>query len=308
MRQGKWLRHLGYTESLTHKKKLFSLLKEKENFMNTITTDRITKLMNLRKLSPTTQIAYLRVIQNFMNQTEKELDKITEQDIIEYLIQRSEKLSAASLRVEISALKFSFRQLNCQEINLKGLTPRGTRRLPKVFTSDQIKSILACTPYPTYRALFSICYASGLRVSEALRLEATDIDSKRMLIKIRSGKGNRDRTALLSQKTLDFLRLYWQNDRPKVDSKRVLFPSSSGNPLCYTSVYQVFQLALTTAGIPKAGLHSLRHSFATHLLENGYDLPTIQALLGHASLRSTSCYLHVSSERFKSVASPWDSL
>lgn len=156
------------------------------------------------------------------------------------------------------------------------------------------------------RALLMLIYSAGLRRSEAAHLLVSDIDSERMSITIRQGKGQRDRVVMLSPVLLQTLQQYWRYEHPKV----WLFPGATpGQPISGTDVFGVFHNALRRAGITKpVSPHSLRHAFATHMLEAGVDLRTIQALLGHRSLKTTSRYLHVSPQQLRATASPLDSL
>jgi integrase/recombinase XerD len=155
-----------------------------------------------------------------------------------------------------------------------------------------------------HKAILLTVYSSGLRISEVLNLAVSDIDSKQMLIRVRYGKGGKDRFSILGKENLHILRLYWKLYKPK----DLLFPGLiPGKPLTARNIQRVFRTAKERAGISKpVSIHSLRHSFATHLLENNIDLRTIQVLLGHTSIRTTCIYLHLSTKRISSIRSPLD--
>jgi site-specific recombinase XerD len=175
-----------------------------------------------------------------------------------------------------------------------------------VLNAQELAALFDALESPKYRALLITCYASGLRVGEACRLRIDDIDSQRMLLRVRDGKGGKERLTLLSPRLLDVLRHYWLIDKPR----RWLFPGQvTGQPINPASVRLVLREAASKAGITRHfTAHSLRHSFATHLLDAGTDLVLIQALLGHHSIRTTSRYTHVSSQRLQKTVSPLEQL
>jgi integrase/recombinase XerD len=184
--------------------------------------------------------------------------------------------------------------------------PRTEQRLPMILSREEVARILTVPPHLKSRALLMTIYAAGLRRSEAARLRVTDIDSARMTITVRQGKGQKDRLVMLSPVLLETLRQYWRHNKPK----QWLFPGENPDqPISDNVVFAVFHNAIRRAGITKkVSPHSLRHSFATHLLESGTDLRTIQILLGHRSLKTTARYLHVSQQQMRTIASPLDSL
>jgi integrase/recombinase XerD len=182
--------------------------------------------------------------------------------------------------------------------------PLKSRTLPKVL-SEEVTRLLRGTDNLKHRCLLMVIYSAGLRSGEAVRLRVHDIDSDRMLIRIEGAKGKKDRYSLLSQKTLDKLREYVARYRPK----EFLFPGAKGGPYTATSARKIFQRAKARAGITKpATLHTLRHSFATHLLEHGVNLRNIQQLLGHASPKTTEIYTHVSKTVMGKIDNPLDRL
>jgi site-specific recombinase XerD len=184
--------------------------------------------------------------------------------------------------------------------------PRTMQKLPLILSQEEVARILTAPPHLKSRALLMTIYAAGLRRSEAASLRVRDIDSARMTIAVHGGKGQKDRVVMLSPVLLEILRQYWRKNKPK----EWLFPGVNPNqPISSNDVFAVFQNAVRRAGITKKVCpHSLRHSFATHLLESGTDLRTIQILLGHRSLKTTSRYLHVSQQQVRATVSPLESL
>jgi site-specific recombinase XerD len=183
---------------------------------------------------------------------------------------------------------------------------RPARRLPHVLNREEVAALLAAPPNLKHRAVLATIYAGGLRVGEAVRLRVSDVDSRRMVLRVDQGKGRKDRYVMLAQKLLALLREYWREERPR----SWLFPGAEPDaPLTTGSVWHVFKEAQRTAGVTKrVSVHSLRHAFATHLLERGVNLVVIQRLLGHGSVRSTEIYTHVGGAYLKDTPSPLDDL
>lgn len=183
---------------------------------------------------------------------------------------------------------------------------RGESTLPEILGREEVERILTAPTNAKHRALLMTTYSAGLRVSEVVGLSVSDIDSQRMVIRVRQGKGNKDRYTILSERLLAELRSYWKRERPP----SYLFPGTDiERPMSRSAAQQIYQHAKKGAGITKkGGIHSLRHAFATHLLEAGVDLRTIGVMLGHSSMRSTVRYLRVTVERIASVRSPLDLL
>jgi len=187
------------------------------------------------------------------------------------------------------------------------IPPRKTpQQLPEVLGRQELERLFLCTPNAKHRVVLMTTYAAGLRASEALHLQAKDIDSGRMMIRVRQGKGEKDRYTLLSNRLLEELRCYWRQYRPRP----WLFPGQEATrPLTYRSAIALFTKAKENAGITKqGGLHMLRHSFATHLLEAGVDTRTIQLLMGHSSIRTTVRYLQLTCKTIGATQSPLDLL
>ncbi len=263
--------------------------------------------LELRGLSPETQKIYLYYVTNFSRYFNRSPYHLGKREIKEYLLYllREKKASASTVNLCYSALKFLYaRTLKREEIMEKIPRLRSTKKLPVVLERQEVESLFSVTSNLKHRAILMLIYSSGLRLREASYLKVSDIDSKRMVLRIRQGKGRKDRYTLLSTLALEVLRKYWRHCRPK----EWLFPGRlSDKPLSVRSIQRVFKKARTLAGITKpATVHTLRHSFATHLLEQGTDLYRIQLLLGHRSLKTTAIYLHVSRKELVRIVSPLD--
>jgi integrase/recombinase XerD len=265
--------------------------------------------MELRRYSKNTINHYLCHIRRFCTYFDKPADDLGENEIRQYLhhcIQQG--LSSDYINICNSALKFLYTiVLNRTWNSYKIPRLRKENKLPVVLSEDEIVAILQKIINLKYRTILMTCYGSGLRISEALKLRITDIDSQNMQIRVIQGKNRKDRYSILSEINLQQLRFYWSKYRPKGE---FLFSSfTSGNPIPVQNVQLAFKQAIIEASIQKkASVHSLRHSFATHLLENGTDLRTIQELLGHSSITTTSRYVHVTRKHLQGVQSPLDKI
>lgn len=216
-------------------------------------------------------------------------------------------VSYESYRQCLAAVKFLYTVTLGRAWEVERLPfPRRRRRLPKVLSAEQVAAVLAGVHRLKYRALLATMYAAGLRVSEACHLRAEDVDSQRMVLLVRDGKGGKDRLTVLSPRLLDLLRRYWKVEKPQ----GWLFPGRTREGhISPNSVRSAFRGVLLEAGIQgKFSPHHLRHSFATHLLDDGTELVVIQALLGHRMLRSTALYTHVSTRHLQRTTSPLDHL
>ena len=183
--------------------------------------------------------------------------------------------------------------------------PKKPQTLPVVLSLDEVRHFLGCVANPKHRTILTICYAAGLRVSEAVRLKPIDIDSKRMVIRVEQGKGKKDRYVMLSPRLLEILRDWWRVSKPKA----WLFPGVAGRHISEAAVQLACQQTLRLSGIRKPVTpHSFRHAFAVHLLESGTDVRRIQLLLGHRSLATTARYLRIATSTVCSTASPFDLL
>ena len=216
------------------------------------------------------------------------------------------KLSESEIHSRMNAVKFYFEQvLHRQKMFFDIPRPKKKLLLPKMLNKAEIKKIIAATENPKHALILKVCYGMGLRVSEVVALKLSDIDSAEMLVRIEQGKGKKDRIAVLPESLLPELREYYLNYRPKV----YLFEGQEGGAYSVRSAQAVFKKAMEKAGIKKkVGIHGLRHSFATHLLETGTDIRFIQELLGHNSIKTTQIYTHVTDLSKSKIKSPLDSL
>lgn len=238
-------------------------------------------------------------------------DTLSSDQLQAYLLHMisEKKLAYASVNQAACAFRFLYgRVLKRPDTHLDIPMAKVPQRLPQVYTRDEIRRLLACARDLRSKALLTTTYAAGLRVSEVCSLQLADIESSpdRMCLKVRQGKGGQDRYTLLSPRLLNNLRTYWQVFRPRL----WLFPARDGNhPIDPKQAQRWFWAARDVAGLPRdAGIHTLRHSFATHLLESGVDLHTIQRLLGHGHTSTTMRYLHLAQSRLTGATSPLELL
>lgn len=263
--------------------------------------------LELKGLSPNTQEIYLRQVSQFSGHFGRSPRHLGEKDIKEYLLYliREKKVSTSTVNLCYHALKFLYEKtLNRVWIMARVPRLKSIKQLPVVLDKEEVESLFSVTKNIKHRAILMLIYSSGLRLMEAARLKVTDIDSKRMLVRIKQGKGRKDRYTILSKTALKVLREYWSQYRPKEWLFEGRLP---GRPLTGRSIQKVLIKAKKLAGIKKpATVHTLRHSFATHLLEAGTNLYHIQLLLGHRSLNTTTIYLHVSRKELVRIVSPLD--
>jgi integrase/recombinase XerD len=265
--------------------------------------------MDLRGLRPGTQERYLSQLQFFMAYYQQPPETMEETHVREYLhhLIITKNASRSTVNIAYNALKFFFKYSLRRAFVMEHI-PRAKKekRLPVVLSQQEVRRILAATTNLKHRAILMTIYGAGLRVSEAARLKIANIDSNTMQIHVQLGKGNVDRYTILSQTNLDILRQYWATYRPKL----WLFPgASSDKPISSASIQQLFYRVKKKAGISKpASVHSLRHSFATHLLEAGTHLLSIQKFLGHSRITTTCRYLHLMPASIMKVKSPLDLL
>jgi site-specific recombinase XerD len=270
--------------------------------------DQMEMDMKLRRFSPKTIACYLACMRGVAKHFHKSPAELGEEEIRSYLHQLMEerKVSQSVLVQTYSALKFFFEKTLQKQWNAFRI-PRckQRRKLPGVLTREEVESILSATKNLKHRAILMTIYAAGLRIGEVTRLKVSDIDSGRMMIRVNEGKGLKDRYSLLGERNLEMLRLYWKAYRPL----EWLFPGRNAScPVSTSAIQRVFKTSLEKAGIKKkASVHTLRHCFATHLLESGTDLYYIQRLLGHKSASTTSVYLHITGKEIRKIKSPIDS-
>ena len=218
----------------------------------------------------------------------------------------NKKLSHSYVNQAISAIKFYYEKVLHQEAAPSYIRPKKEKKLPNVLTLHEVKNILESLQNIKHKALLYLTYSSGLRVSEVVRLQLQDLDQDAKTIRIRQGKGRKDRYTLLSESAFAIVRHYCHQEKPS----KWLFPGQNkSSHLTERTVQKIFDHALSQSGInKKASLHTLRHSFATHLLEGGIDLRYIQELLGHQSIRTTQLYTHISRKNIKNIKSPLDQM
>jgi site-specific recombinase XerD len=265
--------------------------------------------LTLKGYSEHTHRDYLRYLRRFAKHFMRSPAEMGEEEIRAFLLHLVEEQKADPYlqKAHISALKFFYRTtLGRPEVVANIPNPKLPKRMPVVLSGQEVLAIFEATPYIKHKAMIATTYAAGLRISEICSIRKTDIDSQRMRILIH-GKGKKDRYCLLSPMILELLREYYRKVRPKGDW---LFPGRNPQKhLTRSSIHQAFKKAVKKVGIKKkVSMHTLRHAFATHLLENGTDLRFVQVLLGHASIRNTMRYTHVSNAALAQIESPWDRL
>jgi len=266
--------------------------------------------MQVRNLSPHTQRAYIESVARFARHFSRSPAQLGPEEIRTYQVYltRQRKLAPSSLGIAVCALRFLYKVTLKKPWSFDDLipAPKQPGGLPVVLSSDEVVLFLDCVKTPMYRSILTTCYAAGLRISEALHLRPTDIDSRRMVIRVEQGKGQRDRYVMLSPKLLEILRNWWRVSRPR----RWLFPGRRpDHPLGRGAVRRACQQARRRSRLSKAITpHALRHAFAVHLLEAGADVRTIQLLLGHRSLATTARYLCIATTKVCATASPLDLL
>ena len=270
--------------------------------------------MTLRKLSPKTQSAYLRAVKNFTRFFERSPEQATAEDLRRYQLHLVEHgVSSITLNATITGLRFFFEvSLQRPEAIAKMSHVHEPRKLPLVLSLEEVTRLLQCAGSLKYQAALGVAYGAGLRASEVTHLTVTDIDSQRMVIRVERGKGQRDRYAMLSPALLEVLRAWWRHAHAQRQMlpRGWLFPGQNPvNPLSTRQLNRAFHFARKAAQIDKAvSLHSLRHAFATHLLEHHEDIRVIQVLLGHQKLENTARYTHVATRILREVKGPLEYL
>ncbi|HUC29528.1 MAG TPA: site-specific integrase [Candidatus Acidoferrum sp.] len=267
-----------------------------------------------RNYSPETTRAYIRTVEDFARHFNCSPDRLGPRHIREYQAELFEKreLSAGSVAVRLAALRFFYSKTLKKGWSIAETPyPKKDHRLPAILSQEEVAQLIAAASTPFHRTLLMTLYATGARNAEVTHLKFSDVDSQRMVIHIQGGKGRKDRDVMLSPKLLEELREHWHRLRRK---PRVwLFPGHhdhcADHPIDTKTVWHACQQAAQRAGLQKGvHPHMLRHCFATHLLEDGADLRTIQILLGHNHLKETTRYLHLSQRHLHAAASPLDSL
>jgi len=271
---------------------------------------RMTEDMQVRNLSPHTRSTYLLQVSLFARHFHHSPEALGPEEIRSYQVYltNEKKLAPSSILIAVSALRFLYRVTLHKDWTLPDIipAPKKPQKLPVVLSREEVLQFLASVPSLKHRAILTTCYAAGLRISEAVSLKPTAIDSQRMVVRVELGKGQKDRYIMLSPKLLDILRHWWRVAKPQV----WLFPGDiPGQHITRSSVERVCQEAHQRCRISKPTTpHSLRHAFAVHLLEQGTDVRTIQLLLGHRSLATTARYLRIATNKICATTSPLDLL
>lgn len=276
--------------------------------------DKMIKDLELRGRSKSTiknMTCIMKSFSRFYNQPPELLGEQHITNYLDYCI-NVKKLCRGTVNYINSTLKFFYVvTLEGSWSDLRIPKLRHDKKLPKYLTKEEVKLLIGSTTYLKHKAILSTIYSAGLRVSEVVNLRISDIMSAEMKIRVRNGKRNKERYTLLSQKNLDLLRAYWKKFGYKNWSPDdYLFISrQTKEPLCSRTVQRAMDKAMLKAGISKTATpHTLRHSFATHLMNDGVDLVIIQALMGHSNLKTTSIYLHVKDYQTLNIISPLDTL
>jgi len=271
--------------------------------------DQMKRDLELKNYSPKTRSCYLASVRGFALHFHRSPDEMGDQEIREYLhyLIKDKKVSQSAVNQAYSALKFFYETTLKRDWNgFRIPRVKMRKRLPVVLSQQEIQAFFSVIRNLKHRAILMTIYSAGLRLNEVVHLKVSDIDSQRMMIRVQQGKGDKDRYTLLAKRTLDILREYWREYRPR---DWLFYSRSFEKPLSSRAVQVVFDKALDQAGIKKpATVHTLRHSFATHLLESGTDLYRIQHLLGHTTPKTTTIYLHLSRKDLVKVISPIDLL
>jgi len=255
---------------------------------------RMIEDMRLHGLAEATQRTYLDAIANLARHFKRSPDQLTDEELRQFFVHltQTQRRAKSTIRVHLFAVKFLYRYtLQRPSHTLDLLRIKRDRKLPVVLAHDEVRKLLATIRRPAARMSAILMYSCGLRVSEAVHLRIEDIDSRRMVLAVRNGKGRQDRYVPLPQRSLVLLRDYWRQHRPAY----WLFPDRTGSgPIRREAVLKAIDAAAADAKLTKhVSCHTLRHSYATHLLENHADLRWIQALLGHRSIRTTILYVHL---------------
>ena len=275
----------------------------------TLLRQRMLEDLQIRHYSPTTIRLYLYAVRAFAQHFGKPPDQLSAEHIRQYqlFLTKEKKVSTSTCVLMVCALRFFYAHTLHRKVAIERIPfPRRERKLPLILSRDEVQALLEAPQDLRPRAMLAILYGSGLRVSEVARLKVADIDSARNVLWVRSGKGRRDRQALLPPKLRELLRCYWRAQRPT----DWLFPGARpGQPTSVKAIFMACRKAARVAGIAKSvHPHLLRHAFATHLLEAGVNLRTIQFLLGHANLETTARYLQVADVKVRATIRPLESL
>ncbi|KKQ80812.1 MAG: Phage integrase family protein [Parcubacteria group bacterium GW2011_GWC2_38_7] len=277
---------------------IINILAQKTVMLNNL--EVIENRLKLRNYSTKTIKSYLACLKEFSTSTNLLPEQISDHNIELYLLEKQRRGACSqTINVHLNAIKFYFRELYTREINFK--YAKRSKKLPVVLAREEIQLILNNTTNQKHKLLLALSYGAGLRVSEGINLKVQDIDFARGLITLREAKGKKDRQTLLPEKLLEELQKLIAGK----NGQNYVFESERGGKLTTRTAQKIFEHGLLKAKVTKtATFHSLRHSFATHLLENGTDIRYVQTLLGHANIRTTQLYTNVSSNMIRGIQSP----
>lgn len=271
--------------------------------------DDYIKLLHIKNYSPQTEKSYLHHLNLFLDYIIhlKVLD-VNPGVLLDYFnfLKKEKKYSYSSMKQSLASIRFLFLEVLRKEIKFNFFIKiKRSSTLPNILTTKEVRSIINLINNLKHKAIISTIYSCGLRISEVINLNINDIDSSAMTVKIVNAKGNNDRNVMLSEKLLKLLREYFKT----YDPKKYLFTGISGGRYSARSIQQIFNRVVKVAGIKKrVTVHSLRHSFASHLLDSGTDIRFIQELLGHKHLSTTQIYTHINPVSVKKIKSPFDSI
>lgn len=285
---------------------LRNLFKNKLKLEETLLFEDLTRDLRIRNYSRKTLKSYIHFNRTLVLFSGKYPDEISLNDVMEFLVYCIEErnLSSSTLGLAISSIQHYYGKLKKKNWAVKIERPKKERRLPAILSKNEVQKIIESPKLLKHRLLLMLVYSSGLRVSEAVGLKMKYVDFERSLILIKAGKGKKDRYTMLSEKCAILLKQYLSENKPET----WIFPGqNSGHCLSVRSAEKIFERAAQKCSIHKnVSIHSLRHAFASHLLENGTDIRYIQELLGHASIRTTQIYTHVTMKGIKKIQSPFD--
>jgi len=264
--------------------------------------DIINQEMQLRNYSPKTIKAYLEVVKDLYAYVKKPLSELTVPEIKDYLSQKQARgLSSQTIALSANAINYLYKQIYKDKSFERIRQPKRSKKLPLVLSREEIKVIINSLENIKHRTILALAYGAGLRVSEVVAIKVKDLNLEELTLMVRQGKGKKDRLTILPEN----LRLDLSRLSAGLSADDYIFPSNRGGRLTTATAQKVFYQALAKTGLKKeATFHSLRHSFATHLLENGVDIRYVQELLGHASIRTTQVYTQVTNPRLKNIVSP----
>lgn len=268
--------------------------------------DRLRQELKIRGYSPKTEKSYMHILEEYFIWKNTDLKCPDEEKIREYLLlKEKDGLKATTRNLILNAIKFFYREVmrTKNEINIR--SAKEEKSLPVVLSRSEIRKMLESTKNTKHRLMLSLAYGAGLRVSEVVNLRVGDIDIDELTLHIKNAKGNKDRVTVLPQSIISDIRSIILDK----NGDDLLFPSDRGGKLTTRTAQSIFETALEKSGIAKnATFHSLRHSFATHILEDGVDIRYVQELLGHQSIKTTQLYTQVTNPRLKMIRSPLEAL